>query len=261
MLLYFEVDFRWSAAEGILRCFLADKQSVHPPIPLHVVQSSLRVVGCKLRWLLQLREETAPDEASELPSGMADHEWESILRVACGAPPPAVSGPPYNVTPEDDALDRVALTQEAREMVTRLDQSLWCRQAKLADEGNIWILKPASKSRGRGILVFNSLLKMERHLCGTNAHHHQLSHPYLQAEANIMSRLLTSAEPHIVQRYIERPLLIQGRKFDVRVWVLVTSWVPLEVWAYQDSYVRFSANPYDTDTTGNQAKLFPLLPF
>jgi len=40
---------------------------------------------------------------------------------------------------------------------------------------------------------------------------------------------LTQATPTQVQRYIPNPLLVRQRKFDIRVWALVTSTNPL-VW-------------------------------
>jgi hypothetical protein len=55
-----------------------------------------------------------------------------------------------------------------------------------------------------------------------------------------------------LHRYIERPLLVRGRKFDIRLWVLVTHAGPpskgrgsaLCVWGFSDSYLRLSAKPF-----------------
>jgi len=86
---------------------------------------------------------------------------------------------------------------------------------------NTWILKPGGKSRGRGIRCFRSYEKMMLHM------------------------RKCYARQWVVQKYIENPLLIHRKKFDIRQWVLVTDWNPLTIWIYQECYIRFSPKDYD----------------
>ena len=85
-----------------------------------------------------------------------------------------------------------------------------------------WILKSVNMSRGRGI--------------------------YIEADlATILARFQEKEHKLIAQRYIERPLLIRKRKFDIRQWVLVSSVNPLVVWRYSNYYLRFSSMEYSGD--------------
>jgi hypothetical protein len=44
----------------------------------------------------------------------------------------------------------------------------------------------------------------------------------------------------IVQRYITNPMLIDGLKFDLRIYVLITSVQPLRIFMYKDGIARFA---------------------
>lgn len=71
-----------------------------------------------------------------------------------------------------------------------------------------------------------------------------------------MTKSLTNVDPlkrMICQTYINKPFLMDGFKFDLRVYVLVTSVDPLRIYVYNEGLVRLATKPYKTfDTSGDQ---------
>jgi hypothetical protein len=53
----------------------------------------------------------------------------------------------------------------------------------------------------------------------------------------------------VVQKYIEIPALINMRKFDLRVWALVTH--ELDVYFFPEGYIRTSCEDYIAGDTEN----------
>ena len=49
----------------------------------------------------------------------------------------------------------------------------------------------------------------------------------------------------IIQKYIERPLLIKNRKFDIRVWVLLNQ--DQELFFFKEGYLRTSSSEFAID--------------
>ena len=48
----------------------------------------------------------------------------------------------------------------------------------------------------------------------------------------------------IVQQYIQNPYLIEGYKWDLRVYALVTDVNPLQIYIFEEGLVRFSTQKY-----------------
>ncbi|CAD5121869.1 DgyrCDS10332 [Dimorphilus gyrociliatus] len=77
-----------------------------------------------------------------------------------------------------------------------------------------WIVKPVASSRGRGIFLVN--------------------HP----------EQVPLDETVVVSKYLSNPLLIDGFKFDVRLYVAVTSYDPLIIYLYEEGLTRFATMKY-----------------
>jgi len=89
-------------------------------------------------------------------------------------------------------------------------------EARQANPKGTWIYKPSSGSCGRGIRLVTGTMNVEKLL----------------------------KKQGVIQRYLGSPLLINGYKFDLRLYVAVTSLDPLKIWMYQEGLVRFATEKY-----------------
>ncbi|MBZ3880611.1 Tubulin polyglutamylase TTLL4 [Sciurus carolinensis] len=88
------------------------------------------------------------------------------------------------------------------------------RKAWESNSRQKWIVKPPASARGIGI---------------------QVIHKWSQ---------LPKRRPLLVQRYLHKPYLISGSKFDLRIYVYVTSYDPLRIYLFSDGLVRFASCKY-----------------
>lgn len=95
--------------------------------------------------------------------------------------------------------------------------------------GAIWIVKPAARSQGKGIFLFRKL----KDLIEWKSRETKPQQPG------------TPTETFVVQRYIDNPYLVAGRKFDLRIYVLVTSFHPLKVWLAREGFARLCSRLFD----------------
>jgi hypothetical protein len=83
---------------------------------------------------------------------------------------------------------------------------------------NVWVVKPSYSSRGLGIFCTNKFKD-------------------IVAEGR-------KNQSKVVQKYVEAPFLINQRKFDLRQWVLVASWEPLDVFVFDAAYLRLCSRDF-----------------
>ncbi|EDV25531.1 uncharacterized protein TRIADDRAFT_23726, partial [Trichoplax adhaerens] len=93
--------------------------------------------------------------------------------------------------------------------------------------GSTWIMKPVAKSQGKGIFLFRKLTDIPD-WCKKKG--------------------MDAPDTYIVQRYVESPYLIGGRKFDMRIYVLVTTYIPIKAYLYREGFARFSNTRYNLES-------------
>lgn len=156
----------------------------------------------------------------------------------------------------DQKLQQIGFSKERRAITH-------CKP-KIADTHfagrNIWILKPTGFNRGRGVSVFDSMEKLKSLVKFYAEGDAPLPASVTKGDPNIIpikteekkedpvQSLLMSVKSRtfVIQKYIEKPLLIHDRKFDIRVWVLVTH--DMKVYFFKEGYIRTSSSTYSLDS-------------
>lgn len=70
--------------------------------------------------------------------------------------------------------------------------------------------------------------------------------------SNFLSSKETRTKSALVQRYVDKPYLIKGKKFDLRIYCLVTGVDPLRVYIHEEGLTRFSTADYSLKNTKNR---------
>ncbi|KAG6444928.1 hypothetical protein O3G_MSEX003598 [Manduca sexta] len=110
----------------------------------------------------------------------------------------------------------------------------WCLPADFGEALNYsksrknktFIIKPECGSQGRGIYLTKSLKDIK------------------------------PTDKLICQVYLSKPYLVDGYKFDIRVYTLITSCDPLRIFVYNEGLVRFATSRYADPNVNNTTNVF-----
>jgi len=95
----------------------------------------------------------------------------------------------------------------------------------------LYILKPVASSCGRGIKVIGKSTKLGKR------------------------------DGYLASKYVMKPHLINGLKYDLRVYVLVSSYDPLRVYVYNEGLVRFATEKYSLNPADLKKRFIHLTNF
>lgn len=141
---------------------------------------------------------------------------------------------------EEDILEHVPLT-----VVGQDSEEFWHRVATaMEQEPGVWILKPADSSNATDITVFKDLDVAQGKVAA-------IVKPRMVSKGG---EKVEGVRNYVVQKYIERPLLVQGRKFHIRAWALAQGSV--NVYLHENALCLCATKQFQTeDLTDNLVHL------
>ena len=104
----------------------------------------------------------------------------------------------------------------------------WKQEREMNKYKDLFILKPTNMNCGKGIRVIGKKDKVK------------------------------NRKNFIIQKYVSNPHLLRGFKYDLRVYILVTSFDPLIAYFHQDGLVRLATEPYSNSSDSLSEKFIHL---
>ena len=96
------------------------------------------------------------------------------------------------------------------------DYKRWCNEREVSNYREMYIMKPTGSSCGRGIRVVGR------------------------------KQTVSKRPGYLVQKYLAKPHLLRGYKYDMRIYIVVTSFEPLKAYQFAEGLVRLATQPYST---------------
>ena len=87
---------------------------------------------------------------------------------------------------------------------------------RAATKRKLWIIKPSRGAQGKGIQVINKLTKIKKR------------------------------SGYIISEYLSKPHLLEGFKYDLRLYVAVLGLDPIRIYLHDEGLVRICTHKYST---------------
>ncbi|XP_020729366.1 inactive polyglycylase TTLL10 isoform X2 [Odocoileus virginianus] len=105
----------------------------------------------------------------------------------------------------------------------------------LFDETEMWICKPTASNQGKGIFLLRNQEEVTTLQAKTQS---------IEDDPIYRKMPCRAPQARVVQRYIKNPLLLDGKKFDVRSYLLIACAMPYMVF-FGHGYARLTLGLYD----------------